>query len=303
METHRVEGFARGPVVLVHGGAGDVPEARRPRHVEGCRLAARAGRDVLLAGGSALDAAVAAARVLEDDAVFNAGTGACLDEHGDVAHDAAVMAGRGLRAGAVCALRGFKNPIDVARAALEDGRHVLYAADGAAAFARSKGIEPLADPTQLVTDLAKAQLARRLQGAAPAGWAGGTIGAVAVDASGDVAAATSTGGTVGKRAGRVGDSPIVGAGTLADDRAGAISATGDGEGILRVGLAHLVAAALAGGASCADAAATSLATLEARADARGGLIVVRPDGAWGAAWITRTMSWAAAWAGGEDAGS
>jgi beta-aspartyl-peptidase (threonine type) len=101
----------------------------------------------------------------------------------------------------------------------------------------------------------------------------------------------------------VGDSPIVGAGTLADDRAGAISATGDGEGILRVGLAHLVAAALAGGGSCADAAATSLAVLEARTGARGGLIVVRPDGAWGASWITRTMSWAAAWEGAEDAGS
>jgi beta-aspartyl-peptidase (threonine type) len=303
METHRIEGPARGPVVLVHGGAGDVLDSRRPRHVEGCRAAARAGRDALLAGGSALDAAVAAARLLEDDPVFNAGTGASLDEHGDVVHDAAVMSGRGLRAGAVCALRGFRNPIDVARAALEDGRHVLYAAEGAAAFARAAGIAPLADPSVLVTDAARQALARRLAGSAPAGWAGGTIGAVAVDASGDVAAATSTGGTVAKRAGRVGDSPIVGAGTLADDRAGAISATGDGEGILKVGLAHLVAAALASGASCADASATALATMETRTSARGGLIVVRPDGAWAATWITRTMSWAAAWDGGDDAGS
>jgi hypothetical protein len=99
------------------------------------------------------------------------------------------------------------------------------------------------------------------------------------------------------------DSPIVGAGTLADDRAGAISATGDGEGILKVGLAHLVAAALVSGASCADASATALATMETRTSARGGLIVARPDGAWAATWITRTMSWAAAWTGGDDAGS
>lgn len=298
-----VEGEALGPLVVVHGGAGDVPDARRPRHEQGCAEAARAGRAVLLAGGTALDAVTAAARTLEDDPVFNAGTGACLNELGQIEHDAAVMSGRGLRAGAVCALRGFKNPVDVARAVLEEGRHVLYTTEGAAALAARAGIAPLADPSILVTEAARAALARRLAGEAPAGWAGGTIGVVARDASGDLAVATSTGGMIAKRVGRVGDSPILGAGTLADDEAGAISATGDGEGILRVGLAHRVAALLREGASPTEAARAALAALRVRTAATGGLIVIRHDGAWSAAWITRTMSWAAAWEGGERAGS
>ncbi len=303
MTKRCIVGPPRGPIVLVHGGAGDVPEARRERHENGCRAAARSGFAVLGAGGTALDAAVAAARVLEDDEVYNAGTGACLDEDGVVAHDAAVMAGRGLRAGAVCALRGFKNPIDVARAVLEDGRHVLLAAEGAAAFAEASGIHPLADPSVLITDAARAALARNRAGSAPTGWAGGTIGCVAVDASGDVAAATSTGGTIGKRRGRVGDSPVLGAGTWADDRTCALSATGDGEGILRVGLAQLVAHGIARGETSEQAIDAALKTLRSRTGAIGGLIVALPDGSWCARWITRTMSWGAAWAGGDDAGS
>jgi len=303
MTSKLIVGTARGPVVLVHGGAGDVPDARRERHADGCRTAAQAGFAVLAAGGTALDAAIAAARVLEDDPVYNAGTGAALNEDGDVEHDAALMSGRGLRAGAVCSLRGFKNPVDVARAVLDDGRHVLLAADGAAAFAAASGVAALADPSALVTETARAALARNRAGRAPAGWAGGTIGCVAVDASGDVAAATSTGGTIGKRRGRVGDSPILGAGTWADDRSCAISATGDGEGILRVGLAQLVAHAVVRGVSLDLALEAALDTLHARTGATGGLIAARPDGSWCARWITRTMSWGAAWKGGADAGS
>jgi beta-aspartyl-peptidase (threonine type) len=302
--THRlVVGIARGPVVLVHGGAGDVPDVRRERHAEGCRIAAKAGFAVLEAGGTALDAVVAAARVLEDDTVYNAGTGAALNEDGDVEHDAALMSGRGLRAGAVCAIRGFKNPIDVARAVLDEGRHVLLAADGAASFAEKAGVARLADPSELVTDAARSALARNRAGRAPSGWAGGTIGCVAVDATGDVAAATSTGGTIGKRAGRVGDSPILGAGSWADDQTCALSATGDGEGILRVGLAQLVAHAVARGEALEGALGAALDTLHSRTGATGGLIAVRPDGSWCARWITRTMSWGAAWSGGDDAGS
>src|SRR5262249_17850808 len=117
--------------ILVHGGAGDVKEERRPRHVEGCRIAAAAGAEILVAGGSALDAAQRAVEVLEDDPCFNAGTGACLNVDGEIELDAALMEGSALRAGGVCALPPFKNPIAIARAVLEDARHVLYAAEGA----------------------------------------------------------------------------------------------------------------------------------------------------------------------------
>ena len=139
--------------VVVHGGAGHVKPERRALHIEGCRRAAQVGLDVLRGGGSALDAAEQAARALEDDELFNAGTGACLDEDGRVMHDASIMEGRELRAGGVCSLAGFRNPISIARAALEDGRHVLYAGDGAARFARTHGFVSVPEAT-LVTNAA-----------------------------------------------------------------------------------------------------------------------------------------------------
>ncbi|MCC6552500.1 MAG: isoaspartyl peptidase/L-asparaginase, partial [Polyangiaceae bacterium] len=144
--------------VLVHGGAGSVPEERRALHAEGCLRAARAGELVLREGGTALDAVERAVRVLEDDPLFNAGTGACLNEEGRVEHDASIMEGRGLRAGGVCALAGFANPIAIARAALEDGRHVLYAAHGAARFAAARGFAAV-DEAALITEAARAALA------------------------------------------------------------------------------------------------------------------------------------------------
>jgi beta-aspartyl-peptidase (threonine type) len=215
--------------VLVHGGAGHVPAERRPRHVEGCARAARAGAEVLARGGSALDAVEVAVRALEDDPSFNAGTGACLNAEGRVEHDASIMNGADLRAGAICALAAFKNPIAIARAVLDDGRHVLYAAEGARAFAAAHGFVEV-DPESLVTEVARAAWEAAKRSGAAAGWAGGTVGAVARDASGHVAAATSTGGTMNKRPGRVGDSPLIGAGCIADDESGAVSTTGHGEG-------------------------------------------------------------------------
>lgn len=226
--------------ILVHGGAGHVLEERRPLHVEGCRRAARLGAEVLRSGGSALDAVELAVRALEDDPIFNAGTGACLNEDGRVELDASIMEGRDRSAGAVCALPGLAAPLAIARAALEDGRHVLYAAEGAARFAVERGFRPV-EEAALVTDAARAALEATLAGKASIGWAGSTVGAVARDAQGVCAAATSTGGTVGKRAGRVGDSPIIGAGTYADDEAGAVSTTGDGEGMIRLVVARLIA--------------------------------------------------------------
>ncbi|MBI3202209.1 MAG: isoaspartyl peptidase/L-asparaginase [Myxococcales bacterium] len=287
--------------VLVHGGAGDVPDAKVERHVAGCRAAAARAREILAAGGSALDAAQAAVIVLEDDPVFNAGTGACLTADGTLELDACVMEGEALRAGAVCALDPFKNPIAIARAVLEEGTHVLYAARGARAFAEGAGFSP-ADPASMITEAARQKLAEARASGKVSGWAGGTVGAVARDVRGHVAAATSTGGMVGKRAGRVGDSPIVGAGTYADDLGGAASATGHGEGILRVALGATAVHRLAH-AGPEPVARGLIAEMRARVGATGGLILVGRDGRLGWARSTRTMTWAAEWDGGGEAGA
>lgn len=284
--------------VLVHGGAGDVPDARVERHVEGCRAAAAHARAILAAGGSALDAALAAVVVLEDDPVFNAGTGACLTSAGTLELDACVMEGAGLRAGAVCALPPFKNPIAVARAVLADGVHVLYAAEGARAFAERAGFVA-ADPAAMITQAARDKLAEAVASGKVSGWAGGTVGAVARDVHGHVAAATSTGGMVGKRPGRVGDSPLVGAGTYADDLGGAASATGHGEGITRVVLSGTAVAELRQGRAPEAVASACIADMAARVGSTGGLILVGRDGRLGWARSTRTMTWAAAWDGSE----
>lgn len=277
--------------ILVHGGAGSIPSDRRAAHEGGCRDAARAGFAVLERGGSSLDAVQAAARLLEDLPQFNAGTGACLNEHGEVEHDASIMEGEALRAGAVCAVRGIKNPVDLARLVLDDGRHVLLAGEGAVDFARSHGMTGI-DPATLVTREATKALERYRAGQSPSGWAGGTIGAVALDKAGHVAAATSTGGVIGKRRGRVGDSPILGAGTLADDASGAISATGDGEAVLRFGLAHRIGARLGAGEPPEAVCREEIATLRDRLSGKGGVIVVTKSGRLAWARTTETMSFA-----------
>lgn len=289
------------PVVLVHGGAGDVPEGARAAHAEGCRLAALAGLAVLRETGSALEAVGRAVQVLEDDPRFNAGTGACLDEDGALSFDASIMEGTTLRAGAVCAMPAFRNPILIARAVLADGRHVLYASEGAARFAKERGFAP-AEPASMITEAARERLAKVLAGRADRGWAGGTVGAVACDAHGRVAAATSTGGMVAKRAGRVGDSPILGAGTWADDESGAASATGEGEAILRLGLTRHACDLLRAGLSAQEAADAAIAQLGQRLSASGGLILVDSRGRVGHARNTATMSWGLA-RDGEEATS
>jgi beta-aspartyl-peptidase (threonine type) len=287
--------------VLVHGGAGHVPAERRALHTAGCLRAARAAAGILAAGGAALDAVEAAVRALEDDPLFNAGTGACLNEEGCVEHDASIMEGSDLRAGAVCALAGFANPIAVARAALEDGRHVLYAAQGAARFAVARGFAPV-EEAALITEAARKALAAAQAGGGATGWAGSTVGAVARDAAGRCAAATSTGGTVNKRVGRVGDSPIIGAGTYADDEAGAASTTGNGEALIRLGVARAVVERMRAGARAEEAARAEVARAQGRLGATGGLIAIDREGRWGIARSTVTMSWAIAGELGEESG-
>jgi beta-aspartyl-peptidase (threonine type) len=281
--------------LLVHGGAGAPSADRATAHAAGCRSAAAAAAQVLRAGGSALDAVERAVVLLEDDPFFNAGTGACLNEEGLIELDAAVMEGTRLRAGAVCALPPFAHPIAIARAALEDGRHVLYASHGAARFAVDHGFAP-STTEAMTTEAARAQwlAARAVSAGRALAENPGTVGAVARDPSGRVAAATSTGGMVDKRPGRVGDSPVLGAGTYADDDAGACSATGAGEAILKVVLAKAATDALRALVHPEEAARALIRSMADRTSCTGGLILVDRHGRLGLARTTPSMTWAAA---------
>jgi beta-aspartyl-peptidase (threonine type) len=224
--------------IIVHGGAGAVEPERHARLREGVRAAATAGDAILAAGGAALDAVVAAVRVLEDDPEFNAGRGSALTRDGTVETDASIMCGATHRVGAVAAVPDLGNAIALARAVLDANDHAILAGAAAWRFAAEVGIAPAAAGS-LITDRARARLAAKL-----GANSGGTVGAVARDRDGRFAAATSTGGIVGKRSGRVGDSPVPGAGTWADANL-ALSATGDGEAILRVALTRSIAARIA----------------------------------------------------------
>lgn len=302
--------WGRGPAgwaILVHGGAGDVAPERRHLHVAGCERAAAAAAAILAAGGSAIDAVQRAVEVLEDDPVFNAGTGACLNEDGAIELDASIMEGTLLRAGGVCALPPFKNPIAIARCVLDKTGHVLLAADGAVRFALKHGFER-AEPASMITEYARARWEATRARKSAESWAGGTVGAVAKDTRGHVAAATSTGGMVNKLAGRVGDSPLLGAGTYADDTSAACSTTGHGEAMMRVCLAKTVIETVrSNGPStkglAEHAARASLVMMHQRTGETGGAILVSRDGSLGLARTTRTMSWAAVADGDVASGS
>jgi beta-aspartyl-peptidase (threonine type) len=249
--------------IVVHGGAGAWRHELYDAALDGVRRATDAGHTVLAAGGDALSAVQAAVVVLEDDPVFNAGRGGALDENGAAIHDAAVMRGADRAAGAVASITGIKNPVRAARAVLEEGRHVLLVGEPAGAFARAAGLET-APGEYFVTE----RRLRRLHG---------TVGAVALDAHGTLAAATSTGGIDGKHPGRVGDSPLIALGTWADDATAAISCTGDGEAIIRTALAHEIDALIRhAGLPLAEAADRALDAM--RAYGHGGLIALGADG-------------------------
>ncbi len=284
-----------GPAVVVHGGAGTRPDHDPAPYLAGTRAAAEAGLRVLLQGGSALDAAQAAAVVLEDDPSFNAGTGACLTAAGDVELDASCMDGGTLRAGAVACVKTMKNPILAARRVCDDTPHVLLCGPGADAFARECGIpeyrnELLVTPRQRARWQELHALAQKHGADEVRAGKIGTIGAVAVDAKGHLAACTSTGGTPYKRPGRVGDTPIIGAGTYADDREGAASSTGLGEAILKVTMARAACVRVRDGLSPRQAAIAAVGLLKERAHGDGGIILAGPDGRLGWAYNTARMS-------------
>jgi len=275
----------RVPTIIVHGGAGADP-SQAPEFRAGVHAAVLAGWRVLVGGGSALDAVESAVRTLEDDPRFNAGRGSVLTRDGTIETDASIMEGDRLQCGAVAALVGVANPISAARKVLESRRHVLLVGNGALEFARSVGI-PECDPASLITDRQRkrhAELARRL---VPPG--GGTVGAVALDRSGTIAAATSTGGTPGKLPGRVGDSALIGCGTYADSSLGGVSCTGDGEAIIRVVLGHRALRYLKDADDPDYAAKVAVDLLVEEGGGQGGLILIDWRGRAGHATSTRLM--------------
>jgi beta-aspartyl-peptidase (threonine type) len=286
-------------VVVVHGGAGELDPARSQVQRDGCAAAARRAADLLAGGGTALAAVEAAVRQLEADPEFNAGLGAALTREGTVELDAAIAEappdGR-VRVGAVGAVGGVRHAVTLARYVLEVGEHVLLVGAGAGAFARTLGIPPEATDA-LVTDRARERLARWRSQHTTIG--GGTVGAVALDGRGVLAAATSTGGTTGKLPGRIGDTPVFGAGTYVDERAGACSATGPGEAILRVLVARDALDRIRAGTAAAEAAPRALEELHARTGAQAGLILIDAAGRPCIAHTTPSMAFALARSGAE----
>ena len=272
--------------ILVHGGAWDIPDDQVEAHENGCREAAEEGWRVLASGGSAVDAVEAAVRVMEDDPTFDAGVGAFLNAVGEVELDAAIMDGATLAAGAVAALRHVKEAIAVARAVMEHTEHVLLVGEGAALFAEAQGFQHVRTADLLVgREFERWRQIQRDRGFdVRSVFAGkeprpkGTVGAVALDARGNLAAATSTGGTPNKMPGRVGDSPLVGAGTYADNQTAAVSATGWGEGFIRLVVAKTLCDLIEQGHETEWAAEEMLRRLEERVHGVGGLIVLDREG-------------------------
>jgi len=274
------------PAIAVHGGAGDIPPAeltpeREAAYRTGLEQALRAGQAILDAGGPSLDAVVAAVQVLEENPLFNAGRGAVIAANGICELDASLMDGRDLRAGAVTGLRHVKSPIGLARLVMDRSPHVMLAGQGAEEFALEQGLEPVAN-RYFVTERRQRELAAALSIKGSAGFREslmGTVGAVALDADGNLAAATSTGGMTGKRWGRVGDSPLIGAGTYAANDCCAVSATGHGEYFIRATVAHEIASLMRyAGKGVRDAADLVVHGQLARMGGEGGVIVVGGDG-------------------------
>ena len=285
-ETRR---SATGRIALaIHGGAGTIPRDRMTadragRYEEALEKALKAGYEVLEHDGTSLDAVTAAVIVLEDSPLFNAGCGAVFNAAGKHELDAAVMEGAGLRAGAVAGVRRVKNPVLAARAVMERTPHVMLIGSAADAFARRSGLEMVArDYYSTPQRRAALKRAQAAEGEAQAGMTEaerhGTVGAVALDAMGNLAAATSTGGFTNKLPGRVGDSPVIGAGTYADNRACAVSGTGDGEYFIRRALAYDLTVRMRYLDEPLDRAADSALQAIVELGGSGGLVVIDAQG-------------------------
>jgi beta-aspartyl-peptidase (threonine type) len=286
------------PALIVHGGAWGIPETEIEDHLAGIRKGVDAGWKVLADGGSSLDAVQAAIVVLEDYPAFDAGTGSHLNQDGEVELDAGLMEGTHLHAGAVAAVKHLHNPILTARRILEGGDHILLVGQGAERYAAEKGLE-LCDNRSLIVPREQERYDELKSGHVVLSTSEpfrrrhfGTVGAVALDRSGAIAAGTSTGGSLFKRPGRVGDSPLVGSGYYADNESAGVSTTGWGESIIRVGLAKHAADLILTGAVAPEAATRAIRHLGEKAGGWGGLIMIDRAGWVGFAHNTPRMAFA-----------
>lgn len=328
------------PTLLVHGGAWAIPADAEGAHAAGVRRALETGHRILAQGGSALDAVEAAVTVMEDDPTFDAGCGSFLTSNGRVQLDALLMDGGRMKAGGVACVERLRNPIQAARLVLEQSPHVYFVGEGAEEFAQAHGM-PLIENSELVLERERGRLteaqARAAAGLAdatfsgmeddkgpetavepgtgkqgtengdasnddPTGWSHDTVGAVALDGYGNLAAATSTGGTLNKTPGRVGDSSLIGCGCYADNLAAAVSLTGWGEPIMKLVLGKWATDRVAAGTAPEIAARDAMSYLFNRLGGHGGIILLGPDGRFGLAHNTPAMAWGVATPGGLQVG-
>jgi beta-aspartyl-peptidase (threonine type) len=310
--------------LLVHGGAWAIPDDAAAAHENGVRNALEAGHRILTRGGTAIDAVEAAVIVLEDDPTFDAGRGSFLTSDGRVQLDALLMDGGRMKAGGVACVERLRNPIKAARLVLEQSPHVYFVGIGAEEFAQSHGM-PLIENTELVLDRERERLKvareREAAGLVDATFSGleddkgpetaiprvidsshDTVGAVALDVHGNIAAATSTGGTLNKTPGRVGDSSLIGCGCYADNLSAAVSLTGWGEPIMKLVLGKWATDRVAAGTAPEFAAREAISYLHNRLGGHGGIILLGPDGRFGMAHNTPAMAWGLATANGLETG-
>ncbi|XP_045771982.1 probable isoaspartyl peptidase/L-asparaginase CG7860 isoform X4 [Maniola jurtina] len=253
--------FAMEPIILIHGGAGDISDSRVKGKFDGVKIAVVAGHKILEQGGSALDAVEAAVVSMENDENFNAGYGSVLNLRGEVAMEASIMRGEDLNVGAVTLVKDFSHPISIAHKVLTDSPHSFLGGEGAKLFALEKaGV--------------------------------GTVGAVAIDKHGHIAVATSTGGMNGKAVGRIGDTPLIGSGTYADDNVGGVSTTGHGESILKYCLAHSIIKLMENGTDAATATREAVTGMTDRLKNTAGAITLSKSGDVGIFFSSKRMSWA-----------
>lgn len=301
------------PVLVVHGGAWAMPDDMVEAHIRGVRNALGAGWRALDRGGAALDAVEAAVVIMEDDETFDAGRGSFLNRDGKVQMDALIMDGATLRAGGVGCVERVRNPVRAARKILSESSHVYFVAEGAERFAAGHGVE-LCSNEELVIPREVERL-REYQRAAAENLAGedgndlfapaishDTVGAVALDRAGNIAAATSTGGTLNKAPGRLGDSSLIGCGCYADNLSAAVSTTGWGEPIMKLVLAKWTADRVSAGNLPEWAAQEAMNYLKQRLNGHGGIIVLNASGQFGIAYNTPRMAWAIKTVKTEDAG-
>jgi len=303
------------PVLLIHGGAWAMPDDAVAAHEEGIANALAAGYALLKKGASAVDAVEAAVAVMEDDETFDAGRGSFLTQDGRVQMDALLMNGENLRTGGVACVERLRNPIRAARLVLDKSPHVYFVGTGAERFARQHGMA-LCDNMELVIPreqerLYKAQADERaglrdetFSGSLDSGSLDShdTVGAVALDRHGNIAAGTSTGGTLNKAPGRVGDSSLIGCGCYADNHTAAVSLTGWGEPIMKLVLGKWAVDRVAAGASPDEAAHEAIDYLFDRLGGHGGIILLGPDGRVGLAHNTPRMAWGLRTAAGVEIG-